>query len=54
MVTAVEVTSQMLEHYPDHERLVGNMKYFNSLVQKGEAEPVEDSDSKFKCFKFWI
>ena len=42
---AVEVTAEMLVHYPDHKRLIGNMNYFNGLVEKGKVA-LDPSKSK--------
>lgn len=42
---AVEITTEMMVHYPDHDRLKGNMKFFKGLVEKGEVA-VDESRAK--------
>ena len=36
----------MMVHYPDHDRLKNNMKYFKGLVEKGEVV-VDESRSMY-------
>ena len=42
---AIDITAEILEHYPEHERIASNMKYFNQMVSKGEVE-VDESRNK--------
>ena len=50
---AVEITTEMMVHYPDHDRLKNNMKYFKGLVEKGEVV-VDESRSMYHFLPVFI
>ena len=42
---AVEVTAEILLHYPTHKRMLGNMRYFKELIEKGKVDETRSKRS---------
>ena len=42
---ALEVTVEMLVHYPDHDRLVGNLNYYSALLKNGPVNKIRSRRS---------